>query len=71
MWASCTLGEVHLLRRNVAAAAAQYQIVIDKHRTARGDLRSTGKQAQRICTALGLSPADAAKVQAPFALLEE
>ena len=29
--AACTLGEVHLLQRNIEAAAAQYQTVVDNH----------------------------------------
>ncbi|WP_163988719.1 TIR domain-containing protein [Pyxidicoccus caerfyrddinensis] len=71
LWAACTLAEVHLLQRNVAEAAAQYQRVIDAHPTAVGDLDSTRGQAQRICTALGLSHDDAKKVLAPFELLSE
>jgi tetratricopeptide (TPR) repeat protein len=70
-WAACTLGEVYLLQRNLDAATAQYQKVIDKHATATGDLKGTGQQAQRICTALGLSSEETAKVAAPFALLDE
>jgi tetratricopeptide (TPR) repeat protein len=70
-WAACTLGEVYLLQRNLDAAAAQYQRVVDKHPSAKGDLKGTGEQAQRICAALGLSPEELEKVLAPFALLDE
>ncbi len=70
-WAACTLGEVYLLQRNLDAAAAQYQKVVDRHPSATGDLKGTGQQAQRICAALGLSPEESAKVLAPFALLDE
>jgi tetratricopeptide (TPR) repeat protein len=71
LWAASTLGEVYLLQRNLDAAAAQYQKVIDKHPNAAGDLKGTGQQAQRICAALGLSLEETAKVLAPFALLDE
>jgi hypothetical protein len=71
LWAACTLGEVHLLRRNVDAASAQYQKVIDNHPTARGDLAGTRRQAERISTALGLSSEESARVLAPFKLLDE
>lgn len=70
-WPACTLGEVHLLQGQLAAAAAQFQRVIDRHPTSRGDLTSTEQQARRICGALGLSPADTAAVLAPFALLAD
>lgn len=70
-WAACTLGEVYLLQRNVDAAAAQYQKVIDRHPNALGDLRGAGQQAKRICAALALSETESAKVLAPFALLDE
>jgi tetratricopeptide (TPR) repeat protein len=70
-WAACTLGEVHLLQKKIDLAAAQYQKVIDLHPYAVGDLKGTGRQAQRICAALGLSPDDTARVMAPFALLNE
>jgi tetratricopeptide (TPR) repeat protein len=68
-WAACTLGEIYLLQRKIDAAATQYQKVIDTHPNAVGDLKGTGEQAQRIGTALGLEPAEMAKVLAPFALL--
>lgn len=71
LWAGCTLGEVYLLQGKVDDAIVQYQRVIDRHPTAQGDLKGTGIQAQRICAALGLSGDQAAKVQAPFALLDE
>jgi len=71
LWAACTLGEVYLLQRNVDAAAAQYQKVIDRHPNALGDLKGTGLQAKRICAALELSPEESAKVLAPFELLDE
>jgi hypothetical protein len=71
LWAACTLGEVYLLQKNLDAAAAQYQKVIDKHPSATGDLAGTRQQAQRICAALGLSPEESAKVLVPFQLLDE
>ena len=52
LWASCTLGEVYLLQRDVDGAARQYQKVIDRHAARAGDLRSTGQQAKRISAAL-------------------
>jgi len=69
-YAACTLGEVYLLQGNVDAAAAQFQKVVDKHSTAKGDLAGTQHQAMRICSALRLSEAESAKVSAPFELLE-
>lgn len=69
LWASCTLGEVYLLQRNVDGAAKQYQKVIDTHAARAGDLRSTGQQAKRISEALGLSEEETKKVLAPFELL--
>jgi hypothetical protein len=71
LYASCTLGEVHLLQRNLDQAAKQFQKVIDTHSTAVGDLKGTAHQAQRVCTALALSPEESAKVLKPFALLDE
>jgi tetratricopeptide (TPR) repeat protein len=71
MWAACTLAEVLLLQRKVEAAAAQYQTVIDHHPNAAGDLASTRQQAGRLCTALGLSADESAKVLEPFKLLDE
>src|SRR5262249_19834579 len=71
LWAACTLGEVYLLQRNVDAAAAQYQKVIDQHPNSTGDLKGTGEQARRIWAALGLAAEDPAKALAPFALLDE
>ena len=70
LWAGCTLGEVYLLKKNVDAAAAQYQKVIDKHPNNSGDLRETASQAKRICDALGLSSELKAKVMVPFTLLD-
>jgi hypothetical protein len=71
LWAACTLGEINLLQRNIEAAAAQYQKVVDKHPSAAGDLKGTAQQARRIVDALTLSKEEAAKVLAPFELLEE
>jgi tetratricopeptide (TPR) repeat protein len=71
MWAACTLAEVYLLQGQVEEATAQYQKVIDKHPTATGDLGGTRSQARRICLALKLSQAEMAKVDAPFALLDD
>jgi tetratricopeptide (TPR) repeat protein len=70
-WASCTLGEVYLLQRNLDFAVAQYQKVIDKHPARVGDLAGTRQQATRICAALGLSEAETERVLAPFEMLEE
>jgi tetratricopeptide (TPR) repeat protein len=70
-WAACTLGELYLLQRAVDLAARQYQTVIDKHSSQVGNLESTQAQAERICTALGLSEAERKKVLTPFALLRE
>lgn len=69
LWASCTLGEIYLLQRNVEGAARQYQKVIDTHAARAGDLCSTGQQARRISAALGLSEEETKKVLAPFDLL--
>lgn len=69
-WAGCTLGEVYLLKRDIDAAAAQYQKIIDKHSAKIGDLTSTRQQAARICKALQLSEEETKKVLAPFELLE-
>jgi tetratricopeptide (TPR) repeat protein len=69
-YAACTLGEVYLLQGKVDQAVGQYQMVIDNHPNATGDLKGTGEQAARICSALKLSPEDTAKVMAPFKLLE-
>ena len=69
-WAACTLGDVYLLQRDVNAAAAQYQKVIDKHAGRIGDLAGTQQQATRICSALKLSEEETNKVLAPFALLQ-
>jgi hypothetical protein len=63
------LGEVYLLQGRVDDAAAQYQKVVDNYPNAAGDLRGTGEQAERICSALGLSSQDSAKVMAPFKML--
>jgi predicted Zn-dependent protease len=69
LWLACTLGEVYLLQGRVDDAAAQYQKVVDNYPNAAGDLRGTGEQAERICSALGLSSQDSAKVMAPFKML--
>ena len=71
LWAGSTLAEVMLLGGDMAGAAEQYQRVIDKHFVRRGDLASTREQAVRICTALGCSTDDTARVLAPFELLDE
>jgi tetratricopeptide (TPR) repeat protein len=68
-YAACTLGEVFLLQRDVNAAAAQYQKVVDKHSGRTGDLAGTQQQAMRICSALSLSKEETEKVLAPFVLL--
>ena len=68
-WPACTLGEVYLLQGRVGDAAAQYQRVIDRHPTSKGDLTSTEQQARRLCSALALGPADTVTVLAPFDLL--
>jgi tetratricopeptide (TPR) repeat protein len=70
LYAVCTMAELHLLRRQLDAAAAQYQKAIDRHPTMKGDLRGTGQQARRICTALDLSPEETAKILGPFKLLD-
>jgi hypothetical protein len=62
---------VHLLKRNLDEAAAQYQLVVDRYPTRKGDLEGTQQQAARICKAFELSPEATAKVLAPFRLLEE
>ncbi len=70
-YAGCTLGEVHLLQKNVGSAAALYQKVVDKHFERAGDLRGTRQQAARICAAHELSVEETEKVLTPFALIEE
>jgi tetratricopeptide (TPR) repeat protein len=70
-WPACTLAELHLLQRNLEGARTQYQTVIDKHPTARGDLAGVRHQATRICAALALSPEETSKVLTPFALLDD
>lgn len=67
---SCTLAEVDLLERNLDAAAALYQKVIDRYSSRAGDLEGTRQQVERICSALRLPEGDTKKVLAPFALLE-
>lgn len=69
LYLASTLAEVYLLQGKVDQAAAQYQKVIDNNPNASGDLKGTADQAERICVALKLSPADTAKVLAPFKLL--
>lgn len=68
-WAACTLAEVYLLQKNIAAAAEQYQRVIDNYPGRAGDLKGTGEQARRICAALELSQSETAKAIAAFELL--
>lgn len=69
-WAGLTLAEVYLLRREIQAALAQYQRMIDKYSARRGDLRGAEQQALRICEALHLEANDANAVLAPFRLLD-
>ena len=69
-YAGCTLAEVYLLQSNLAAAAAQYQKVIDRYPGRGGDLAGTRHQAARICAKLGLSAEDTTRVLAPFELLD-
>jgi tetratricopeptide (TPR) repeat protein len=69
-WSGCTLGEVYLLQRKLDSAAQQYQKMIDNYGQLAGDLHSTGDQATRICSALGLSQAETDKILAPFKLLD-
>lgn len=70
LWAGCTLGEVYLMQRELGAAAAQYQKVIDTHPARSGDLRGTAAQAKRICEALQLTDDETTRVLAPFAVFE-
>jgi tetratricopeptide (TPR) repeat protein len=70
-WPACTLAELHLLQRNLEAARTQYQAVIDKHPTAKGDLAGVRQQAARICAALALTPEETSRLLSPFALLDD
>jgi tetratricopeptide (TPR) repeat protein len=69
-WAGCTLGEVYLLQGKLDAAADQYQKMIDNYGQRAGDLHSTGDQARRICSKLGLSQIETDKILEPFKLLD-
>lgn len=69
-WAGCTLAEVYLLKRDTAAAAKQYQKMIDIFGARIGDLAETRRQATRICKALVLDEGETKKVLAPFELLD-
>jgi len=71
LYGGCTQAEGYLLQRKLDAAAAQYEKMIDKHPTKKGDLQGTGRQAARICAALDLSSEETAKVLAPFKLLDD
>jgi tetratricopeptide (TPR) repeat protein len=68
-WAACTLGELHLLKRDVLSASQIYQNVIDCHPARVGDLAGTRAQAETIASLLGLTAEEKEKLLAPFELL--